>query len=112
MAKKKKEDIIEIESGPKLRPELYWEWRCSINEMDLAKKEKDIGQLKLESMAKDLEIARLRAGMFKQSLSSVEDKVVSTKNEYEKMKERIEKEINMSLNECVIDDITFEVKKL
>lgn len=96
----------------KLKPEVYWEWRCTINEMDLAKKDLDVNTLKYEMMVKDQEISRLRSLIFKNSLSHYQDKQILTKNEYEKMKKRIEEDLGMSLNNTVIDDITHEVKKL
>lgn len=110
MAKKKVEETTNF--NPTLKPEMYWEWRCTINEMDLAKKECDVNYLKFEMMNKDLEIARLRTMLFKTGLGVLQEKANLAKNEYEKMKAKIEAETGVSLNGCVIDDVTFEIKKL
>ena len=98
-------------SDIKLSPELYWEWRCTINDVDGTKKDFDVGFLKHELMLKDQEIARLKSALFKSSLTSLQEKANLAKNEYEKMKKKIEDKIGISLNDCTITD-TFEVKKL
>jgi len=111
MVKKKSVEVKET-TTPKLSPEMYWEWRCTINEMNLAKKEFDVNYLKHEIMIKDLEISRLKSSLFKNTLVTLQDKVSLAKTEYENMKKRIEDTIKISLNGCMIDDISHEVKKL
>lgn len=98
--------------NPKLKPEQYWEWRFLINEMYVAEEKLKIGQLQLEMMNKDLEICRLRASLFKNSLQSLDDKKGLTKKDYLEYKERLENELGVSLNNKVIDDISFEVREL
>lgn len=112
MAKKQKEEKNNEVTNPKLKPELYWEWRCTISEMDKAKKEFDIHFLKHEMMIKDIEIARLKTALYKANLNMYEEASNLAKKEYDSMKKRIEEEIGMSLNDTVIDDFSFEVKKL
>lgn len=108
MAKKK--DVPS--ETPRLAPATYWEWRCCINEMDVARKDLDIATLKYETMLKDQEIARLKSSLFKVNISSIESKLTLTKEEYHKMKQKIEAEIGCTLDGKVIDDINYEIKPL
>lgn len=102
----------EDSKSPKLRPELYWEWRCTIEELERAKlKEKSVHQEK-EIKHRDMEILKLRTALFRTEVSSARQGVIKAQDEYKRMKEKIEKEIGMSLNNCVIDDISYEVKKI
>jgi len=88
-----------------INEQLYWEWRCSASELNLAKKEKIEQELKYEMMLKDLEIARLRSALFKTSLSAQADKIKIRQDEYNDTKQKIEKVIGKPLSEgCVIND--------
>lgn len=100
------------EKNPTISPELYWEWRCTIEELKTAKVNEKRIHLEKELKQKELEIQKLRLTMFKDIVSSARKGVTSAQNEYEKMKRKIEEQIGMSLNGCVIDDISYEVKKL
>jgi len=84
---------------------LYWEWRCAASELSLSKKEKIEQELKYEMMLKDLEIARLKAALFKSTLSVQADKIKIRQDEYNDTKQKIEKVIGKPLSEgCVIND--------
>jgi len=96
----------------KLKPARYWEWRTCIVEMQHAETKLKVSEMQYEMMLKDHEIARLKAALFKTTLSSLKESKELAKKEYDKLKERIEKDLGISLNGCVIDDITFEIKKL
>ena len=68
--------------------------------------------LERDLMTREIENKKLKLALFKKTLSSASDAVKAAEKEYGEMKERIEKEIGMSLNNCVISDMTYEVKKL
>jgi hypothetical protein len=95
-----------------LKPEHYWEWRTCIAEMQLAESQAKSSVLQHEMMVRDVEISRLKTAIFKMSLESSKAKVDAAKRAYEEQKAKIEKEYGISLNNKVIDDITFEVKDL
>lgn len=106
MSKKKTEE------NPKIRPELYWEWRCTIEELNSAKIKERSVHLEKELKQKEIEINKLRLALFRETVTSARQGAIEAQKEYEKMKQRIEEEIEMSLNGCVIDDISYEVKKI
>lgn len=100
-------------SDVKLSPEQYWRWRTTIAEMDHGNANYESGQLRYGHMLKDLEISRLSAVIYKQGqLQTLEEKRNLLKKEYENEKKKIEDELGVSLNNCVIDDIDFSVKSL
>lgn len=107
--KKDKEKLPEV---IKLDPKDYWEWRTSIAEMQIAEKDLKASQLQHGLILKDIEITQLKSAIFRNSLSTFEDKKNLAKKEYEALKKSIEEKLKISLNGCVIDDVTYEVKKL
>lgn len=100
-----------MDTPKKLKASQYWEWRTSIVEMEMADKNLKFAQLQHECMLKDLEIARLRAAIFKTTTQTLEDKKNLAKEEYEKYKTKLEASLGMSLSNCVINE-NFEVNKL
>lgn len=120
MAKKKKEDleqevIIEHKeetSFPKMTAEMYWRWRLTVEEMNMADQKLKFGELQYMCIEKDIEIARLKAVIFKKGLKDLELAKEDSKKAYFKFKEEIEKELKVELKDVVIDDATFEIKKL
>lgn len=96
----------------KITREQYFEWYSKILEMQLAEsKSKELDE-KINSMSKDIEIQQLRLAIFKNRQSPAKEKINNSKKEYENYKVQLETNLGISLNGCVIDDITFEVKKL
>ena len=84
---------------------LYWEWRCASSEINLAKHDKTIAEIKHEMMLKDIEIARLKTALFKSTLSAYSEKVSLRQKEYDETKAKIEKMIGKPLSEgCVINE--------
>lgn len=96
----------------KLKPANYWEWRTLIAEMQNANLELKAKEHLLALMEKDLELYRLKTAMFKRDMESSKERVVQTKNDYEEYKKKLETKIKHSLNNCVIDDISHEVRKI
>lgn len=97
----------------RLSKEQYWKWRCYIAEMQTAEAHYNKAQHQYGQMLKDIEISRLNALLFQKSnMSALEEKHTLCKKDYEEVKAEVEKELGMSLNGCVIDDVTHEVKKI
>lgn len=95
----------------KLTPEEYWEWRCSINDINLEEQKMEVFVQKLELMAKDIEIQRLRYLLMKENKRQFEEKVEATKKEYNNYKKKLEEKYELSLEDCVINEV-FEIVKL
>lgn len=95
-----------------LEPKDYWEWRTTVVEMQLEQSLHELQIHKLALMEKDLEIGRLRIGIYKQTLEVSKAKADSARKEYDRFKKLLEEKLGSSLNDCVIDDISYEVKKL
>lgn len=96
----------------KLKPEQYWEWRTTISEMECAKHKNVSNELRWEMMLKDIEISKLKTAIYKNTVEASRGMYDKAKEEYEAMKTKIEKDLGISLSGAVIDDTTFEVKKL
>lgn len=96
----------------KLTKAEYWEWRTSITEWKCAEVALENSKLKSALMEKDAEIARLKIGLFSHTLEPLKDKVNMLKEEYLSYKKKLEDRLGMSLNGCVIDEVTYEIRVL
>lgn len=96
----------------KIPSELYWEWRCTIEELKTAKLNEKCIQLEKELKKKEIELYNLNLSRLQEYSILARNKVISAELEYENMKKKIEKKIGMSLNDCIIDATNFEVKKV
>lgn len=94
-----------------LTPELYWEWRASVAEMELAKLTKGQKEMHYNMLLKDLEINKLGALLYKGGLEVYAAKVEDAKREYEDTRKKIEALIGQSLDGCSIN-ASLEVIKL
>lgn len=96
-----------------LEPAMYWEWRCSIQKLQLAALNKKRVHLERECLSKDVEIAKHRLEAHKGKKIAPADAAEETaKHEYEALKEKLEKVLGFPPEECVIDDETFQVKHI
>jgi len=105
------ETPLELESAARIRPELYWEWRTTIEEMEIAKLKKRIVNLEKELLAKHIENHKLKLDLFKDHVTAADKVFQTSETSYLDMVKRIEAEIGMSLKDCAINEL-FEVKKL
>lgn len=96
----------------KLSPSQYWEWRCTIEE--LKSSDLNFKRVILEQKVKELEIElrKKELAVFKEVIINASNEKDNLKKEYDVFKEKLEKEIGCSLSNCVIDDITYEIKKI
>lgn len=95
-----------------LKAEDYWQWRFYLKEIELKTLAKRFKNKSLESMDKDLEILRLRMMAFKASLGEDESRLSDAKINYEEFKKTLELKYGQPIDGCVIDDVTFEVKRI
>jgi hypothetical protein len=96
----------------KLSKEQFLAMKASVTAMRLADERLQSGYLKLELMNRDLEIARLKAALFKHSLSGLDGQKQLAKEEYEALKKSVGEAIGVDLEGKVIDEITYEVRSL
>jgi hypothetical protein len=102
-----------IETGKHLSEVNYWRWRflsCNIILNEVKYKESEV---RYSNSAKDIELAKLKLDIFKLTvMARASEKITEAKEEYIKLKNEIEAELGFNLSECLIDDNTFEVKRI
>lgn len=96
----------------KMKPAMYWEWRTSCEEMMHEKTKELLASEKLQVLALQAEIARMKVESFKQQAHKQKEKSLQIQKDYDSFIKRIESELKISLKGAVIDPITFEVKQL
>ena len=99
-------------TGVRLKDAQYWKWRLTIEEMQHASTTRDLRNL--ECKYKELEIQKetLHLIVLRGKLQEQVSAVAASKIEYDQIKNEIESDLGISLNNCVIDEQTWEVKKL
>lgn len=98
---------------PKLSPAEYWEWRTTISEMYEANLKGRLADAELKLLNRDAELAQARIRMYQlSSVQQAKQGIQTAKEEYERYKGVLEARLGFSLNEKLIDDVTFEVKDL
>lgn len=96
----------------KIPADLYWEWRCTLEELKVAKLNEKRLHLEQEIMNKEIENRKLKLALFKETVRAARSSVVSRSEDQEQIKQRIEEKLEMSLEDHVIDPYTYEVKPL
>lgn len=104
MATKKKENVID--------PASYWEYRCTIEELKSSRLNQKRVHLEQEIMNKEIESRKLKLALFRETVRAASKSVQDAEAELEKIKQRLEKELGRSLENCVIDPITYEVRDI
>lgn len=107
-----KTEAVQESKVDRLSPGQYWEWRCTIEEMQHAKTRLEQKRLMQALMEKELEVQKLKSMIFKEQIKLEEEKHKSSMAEYDRFKAKLEKDIGRSLSNTVIDDITYEIKDL
>lgn len=112
MAKKKVTKKTPVIETPKLTPGQYWEWRCTIEEMKTAKLYLQLMEAKKSLIQRDIKILDYEGKLKLQTVNAAKQAEADAKKEYERFKGELESSLGMSFENCVIDDVTYEVKKL
>jgi hypothetical protein len=94
----------------KIEPSLYWRWRTALCEWQKAQSETKLKQAMHSSFVKDQEIQRLKTAIFLSQVQAAKDTENFYKTEYEKDLSKMEETLGFKIRECLIDDVTFEVK--
>lgn len=96
-----------------LSPVEYWEWRTTIAEMEVEKNKLLRTELEFKLLNKEAEILAVRQQLFLRTrMDAAKTTYSNFKQEYERFKGVLEEALGQSLNNKVIDDITFEIKEL
>jgi len=95
-----------------IRPELYWEYRCTIEELKVAQLNEKRTIMERDLKRKDIELLTLKLHAFGKTVTSASSQKEVAKKELDRMRSLIESEIGMELTDCVIDDVSFEVRKI
>lgn len=91
----------------------YWEWRTTIEEQKTAKLELELATLKLGGMEKDIELSKLKAALYRINVITHHKEILKLRDdEYNRIKKQLEETIGSELKDCVIDEITYEVKRM
>lgn len=95
-----------------LSPEQFWKWQSYLFDVQKKELEYQSEQRYLGMLEKDLEIARLKAMIFKNSLDAKKAQVNSCKEKYAEVISAIEEAAGFKISGNIVDDVTFEVKEL
>lgn len=91
----------------------YWEWMTTIRDLRNSENYIKIAQLEHKLLLKDAELLGVRAQLFlRTKLDAAQQAKDSAQKEYERYKKVLEESLGYSLNEKMIDDLTFEVKDI
>lgn len=107
------DEIKKSEMGHPIMPaDLYWEYRCTIEEVKLAKMNIARVNLEQELKNKDLEMKKLQMIIYRDTVKASRVSLEKAEAELDSMKSRIEQRMNMSIDNVAIDPITLEVKQI
>jgi len=106
---KKNEQELEL---PKLSPAQYWEWRCSLEEINSAKLMLSATQQKQKIKELEAEVSKLRALLFKKSVDAATGNLKKIQDDFQEYRKKLEAELGMSLESCVVDPVDYSIKKL
>jgi hypothetical protein len=112
MAKKKEliQDVI-FDDVPKLTAAQYWEWRNTCTELWLSNNKVKLEETQAQVLKKDVEIANMRLALHLAKVQSAKEDALNASENYRKIKDVLEGHLGTSLNDKVIDDVTYEVKE-
>ena len=94
-----------------LRPADYWEWRTTIEEMKQLELKVELTNIKQKLLDMELRCASLQTALFKHSINQVIIQRDKMKKDYDEHIKKLEEKYNISLRDCIIGDINYEVRK-
>lgn len=113
---KDKKDTEELPPKLKVRGKMtgeqYWKWRLTIEEGDLAKSKAECAHLKCQLKVLEIEKNNLQLTLSRKNYLESQLTIKQSVNEYAKVKEEIEFELGISLDNCSINPYTFEIQEL
>lgn len=110
--KENKTDKSGSEIIGKLSEAQYWRWRITIEEMDHSKSKQEISHCHCKLKQLEIEKTNLQLVLSRKTFQNSQEAVKLSKEAYDHEKQKIENEVGVSFNGCVIDPHTYEIKKL
>ena len=104
-------DIEELEVIGQLSDGQYWKWRLTIEEMDHYRTKERAQVLEYKLRETEVELMKSRLALLKPGVQAAHTNKQKAVEEYQKHKSELEEELGLSLNDCVIDEYTFKIKK-
>jgi hypothetical protein len=93
--------------------EQYWKWRASIAEMWVAESKEKAAKHELMTLQLKSQLAQTESQLFfYRYVAKLTEEYQRAKSSYNDLKAELEKELLTSLSGVVVDDVTFEIKKL
>lgn len=108
----KESDDIKKEERAKLTNEEFWKWKALIEELLHARSKILLEQRFYEIMGLKLQIDKLKQEMYKEKIHSAKVSYANAEKEYKRYKEELEQKLNRSLNNTVINEISYEVQDM
>ena len=99
-----------METIGQLTEKQYFAWKNKLLELQVVEKNAKIVDLQFALMEKDIEVAKLKSLIFKENVRNRHSDVQTQKREYTEFKQELSKEVDFSLENVIIDEITYEVK--
>lgn len=88
----------------KLKESEYWEWRVTLEEKDHAQTKLELASKKYAIMEKDIEILKLKALIYKQTVKSHKDVLDAREKEAVSFKLKLEDNLGQSLSNKTIKE--------
>jgi len=108
---KEDEKVVDEVTLCTLKPEDYWEWRATMEEIDHAKTSHSLNTMKYKCMELQYRMLSMEMAMFRSKLSETAAFVDKCKKDYEPFKEKLEARYKVSLKDTTIRE-DFRVTKL
>lgn len=99
-------------TGKHVPADLYWQWRTTIEEVKYQHSLVKIAKSEVREKTLETRIKELEAKLSTQRVKDARYLLESAEVEYNRIKGVIEKQLELSLNDSVIDEYNYEVKKI
>lgn len=96
----------------KMSAEQYYKWRFSLSELKVKEINADKVALQHALMGKDQEIQKLRVAMFGRQVEDAKSAYSAAKEEYQQALKQLEEDLGVMVRGNLVDEVTFEIKKL
>ena len=100
-----------VGTGKKLTKEMYFELMKGASEIQKTKALLELIEQKQKVIVLESNILMLKAKLMKENILNAKKENDTAMQEYEKIKEKLEKKLKIELKNCVVDEITYEIKK-
>lgn len=99
-------------TGVRLKDGQYWKWRLTIEEMQHASTTQSLRSLECKYQELQIQNDTLKLSALRSKLQEQVSAVSASKIEYDQVKKEIETDLGISLSNCLIDEHTWEIKRL